>query len=240
MLFIFIVSGFLIKGAILSKEFDDFQRDKFIEIMYSDFEGDLKDNFYSEQREQVIEDFILERMQSFYRLNPELAVNAISFLKKSKKYVKEDPTSSLIYSAIAIEVLIKFVFLKPIIYGMVHNELSAEIISNSLLKQSGIDRFKELVFGVIDENVELGCLIKDYKRSGSNITLWKERDLIQNKRNKIMHTAIECSYEEAKNSIDICIEFISIIVAVIRNFDLDISNDGIIKDYVLPEQNTLF
>lgn len=224
----------------MSYDLYDAQQDEYKDELYSNIEEELREELYVEHRDQAIEEFIFERMQSYYRLKPDLAVNAINFLNKSKKSVDTDPTISLIYAAISIEVLIKSVLLKPVVYGMVHNELAADMISNGLLKQSGIDRFKDLVFNVIDENIDLGCLIKDYKRNMSKVTLWQERDLIQNKRNKIMHTAIECSIEEANSAIDICNEFVDIILSVIHSFKLDFAPNGMVIDYVDPDQQSLF
>ncbi|MCC4238480.1 hypothetical protein LL266_18630 [Vibrio anguillarum] len=63
---------------------------------------------------------------------------------------------------------------------------------------------------------------------------------IQRLRNKIMHAANECSSEDAQQAIDITVEFVSIIVAVIRNFSLDLSSEGLVIDYVDPNQQSLF
>ncbi|HDY7491606.1 TPA: hypothetical protein RQJ42_002057 [Vibrio vulnificus] len=224
----------------MSYEWEDALQDQYMSELYSSIEDELREELYDEHREQVIEEFIFERMQSYYRINPSLAVNAIKFLKKSKDTLDTDPTISLIYSAISIEVLIKSVLLKPIIYGMVHNEYAAEMISSSLLKQTGVDRFKELVFNVIDENVDLGCSIRDYQRKGSDVTLWKERDQIQTKRNSIMHAAVDCSHADAQNALDITGEFVRIILAVVQNFELDLASNGMVTDYVHPDQQSLF
>ncbi|EJI1281059.1 TPA: hypothetical protein P0E34_005073 [Vibrio campbellii] len=218
----------------------DAQYDQYVDEMYSNIEEELREELYEEHRDQAIEEFIFERMQSYYRQKPDLAENAIKFLRKSKALLEVDPTVSLIYAAISTEVLIKSVLLKPVVYGMVHNEYAAEMISSGLLKQSGIDRFKDLVFDVIDENVDLGCSINEYKRQQSSETLWRERDKIQRLRNKIMHAANECSFEDAQQAIDITVEFVSIIVAVIRNFSLDLSSEGLVIDYVDPNQQSLF
>ncbi|ELA9359648.1 hypothetical protein QTV39_000021 [Vibrio parahaemolyticus] len=219
---------------------EDALYDQYIDEMYSNIEEELREELYEEHREQAIEEFIFERMQSYYWQNPELAVNAVKFLSKGKNALENDPTVSLIYTAISTEVLIKSVLLKPIVYGMVHNEYAADLISSNLLKQSGVDRFKELVFSVIDENVDLGCSITDYKRANSNDTLWQERAKVQGLRNDVMHKAVECSHEQAQRAIDIASEFISIIVAVIHNFDLDLSSDGLVTKHVDPRQQSIF
>ncbi|MBY7981326.1 hypothetical protein KW452_02135 [Vibrio fluvialis] len=224
----------------MSYNHEDALYDQYMDEMYSNIEEELREELYEEHREQAIEEFIFERMQSYYWQNPKLAVNAINFLRKGKKTLENDPTISLIYTAISTEVLIKSVLLKPIVYGMVHNEYAADLISSNLLKQSGVDRFKELVFSVIDENVDLGCSITKYRRPNSPDTLWREREIVQRLRNDVMYKAVECSYEQAQQAIDIASEFISIIVAVIHNFDLDLSSDGMVTKHVDPRQQSIF
>ena len=125
------------------------------EEAYSEFVNSLASELYAEHKEQAIEEFVSERLASYYRAHVGLAKDAISFLKKAQLLQESEPTASLIFSSTATEVLLKSVLLKPIVYGLVHTESLAELIATGLTKQTGIDRFKELVFGILDPSFKI-------------------------------------------------------------------------------------
>jgi len=78
------------------------------EAAFDEFISSMAEELYEEHRDQAIEEFITERLQSYYERNPSIAINAVTFLKNSKSLEDEDSTSSLLYSSIATEVILKF------------------------------------------------------------------------------------------------------------------------------------
>jgi hypothetical protein len=177
------------------------------EVAYSAMMESLAEELYPEQKEQAIDEFIDERLKSYYLKNNEIAVNAVSFIKQAKESVNVDPTASLIYSSIATEVILKSVLLKPIVFGLVHTESLVELISEMLIKQNGLDRFKKLVFSILENHIEFDGGIEKYKRDGSSIGLWNERAEIQKTRNDVMHKAQKCSVEQAEASYSVSVVF---------------------------------
>jgi hypothetical protein len=158
------------------------------EAGYDEFVESLSKELYEEHAEQAIDEFIRERLRSFYKQNPSVAVSPTRFARKAKELISTDPTTSLFYSSIATEVFIKSAILKPVIAGLVHSESLAELIAALIVKQSGIDRFAELLFTISREYA--GIDLEKLKREGSNKSLWKERAEIQEIRNNIKGVSI--------------------------------------------------
>lgn len=107
---------------------------------------DYMEKLYEEHRNIAIEDFTSERLVSYYLENNDLAKPAFYALENSKKLFVEDPTASLIFSAIAIEVGLKSTILKPIVYGLVHTESVASLVTDLAISHSGMDRYRDLLF----------------------------------------------------------------------------------------------
>ena len=53
------------------------------EAAYDEFVASLAEELYDEHRDQAIEEFITERLQSYYERNSSIAVNALTFLETS-------------------------------------------------------------------------------------------------------------------------------------------------------------
>ena len=177
------------------------------EAAYDEFVASLAEELYDEHRDQAIEEFITERLQSYYERNSSIAVNALTFLETSKSLLDKDPTASLLYSSISTEVILKAVILKPIVSGLVHSESISELIATVLTKQTGVDRFKDLIFKILEEYVEIKEGAAKYSRPESEMSLWKERELVQKVRNSVAHRAQFCSVADAQLSLAVAHEF---------------------------------
>lgn len=196
------------------------------EDAYNEFVSALAEELYDEHRDMAIDEFVTGRLQSYYRLNPMIAKKAIAFLKLSAERVSSDPTASLLYSAISIEVMLKSVILKPIVSGLVHSESVAELISTLLIKQTGVDRFKELIFKILDDNISLPTSAVSYCREGTKVSLWKEREKVQSVRNQIAHQANTCSEQQAELSYLVALEFYRLTEKLIQHLGFYFDSDA--------------
>lgn len=205
------------------------------ESAYASFMNALSAELYEEHRDRAINDFVYQRLKSYYSLHPNIAKESVSILMESRNVFDASPTASLMLSASATEVLIKNVLLKPIVYGSVHRESLANLISEMLANQTGIDKFRNLLFGILSEFVNFGEDFKDYKRSGSKKTLWEERSDVHKIRNKIAHEAILCSASDARLSLGVAECFYGIIKLIIEGMEYRITKEGIIvNENILP------
>lgn len=198
------------------------------EQAYSEFADSLAAELYDEHKERAIEEFVSERLSSYYLHHPHIAEQAIAFLKKAKSYKDCDPVASLLYSCSATEVLLKTVLVKPIVYGLVHTESLAELIASKVVGEPTIDRLKQLIFGILEHHIAFENGIEKFCRDGSELPIWDERGKIQKVRNCILHQAKPCKSEDAELSLKVLMAFLGLTDSLLRNIGLKLSKGGLI------------
>jgi len=181
---------------------------------------------YDEHKGKAIDDFVDERMKSYYLKCPDIAINAMKFIRKSKELMEIEPTASLIYSSVATEVVLKSVLLKPVVIGLVHTESLAELVASTLVKQTGVDRFKKLVFEILETHIKFENGMANYSRDNSSSSLWEERRKTQEIRNQIMHIAIICNKDDAELSYLVAITFLGFTSLLIKNVGFKMDSSG--------------
>jgi len=92
---------------------------------------EFMDRLYEEHREQAIEEFTAELLQSYYRSNGLLAKPAFDALVEARNLIKTSITAAFVFSAIAMEVALKETLLKPIVHGLVHAGSVASLVTDS-------------------------------------------------------------------------------------------------------------
>ena len=115
------------------------------EDRYDEWLGEL----YEEHAEQAICDFKVERLRSFYLQHPEAAAGPHRALCEGRALLVEHPTASFIFSAIAIETLLKGTLLRPIVYGLVHDEAAAHLVVEVALAGRGVSRYAKLLIQIV-------------------------------------------------------------------------------------------
>jgi hypothetical protein len=167
-------------------------------------EGELQFwEYYSEHREQAIEEFELECLQSFYKENPYIAGDALSFLAAARRFLaKPTPPTNVIaahlFASIAVEVGLKIVLIKPIVYGLISSEPVANLIADLALRNR-LGGFRDLLYQILSQYG--GVDFRKHQRAGSKKSLWKEIIEVQERRDKIVHRAEEVSFEQAEQTI---------------------------------------
>ena len=116
-----------------------------------EFYDQISKEIYPEHKEQAIEEFTKEKLKSYYLLNPGVmrpAVDAIqegNWLLENKRF-----SPALVFYVTAIELLLKATLLRPVLYGLIHNESLAEIMVKHILGQTGFDRYENLLAQLFD------------------------------------------------------------------------------------------
>ncbi len=219
--------------AEMSMSYEEAQQ----EAAYDEFITSLTEELYEEHRDQAIEEFITERLRSYYEHNSSIAVNALKFLKISHNLIDGDSTASLLYSSISTEVILKAVILKPIVSGLVHSESISELIATILTKQTSVDRFKDLIFKILEEYVAIDGGAAKYSRPESQMSLWKERETVQKVRNAVAHRAEFCSVADAQLSLAVANEFYSLTEQLIGALGFHFDAGGEIRFGVQGQQS---
>ena len=185
----------------------------------------ISQELYPEHKEQAIEEFTNERLQSYYLSNPEILVPAVRMYHMADNLKKSYPSASLVFSTTAIELFLKAALLKPVVYGLVHIEPLAEIVMEVALRQSSFDRYKKLLSPLFKELT--GIDISNIKRTEFSDELLKEVKEIQTKRNTIIHQGAEVSDEDAKHALDVAHGvFFYIVLEMLNVIGLKINDDS--------------
>jgi hypothetical protein len=156
---------------------------------------------YEEHRERAITEFTAERLQSYYLDHPLAAQAAVEALSDSRQLVKIHAGAALVFSAIAIEIGIKGALLRPVVYGLVHQESTASLITDLVMSHTSFDRFRDLLFQVLAEHG--GIDLHTTKRLGASQSLWEEVARVQAMRNALVHRGERPTPEQAELSIDV-------------------------------------
>jgi hypothetical protein len=191
-----------------------------------DFLNSIAMELYPDHKEQAIDEFIMERLKSYYLEYPDSAVKISLFIKNSERVLQAEPTYSLLLSVAATESIIKTLLLKPLIYGLVHTDSLAGYVSDLLVKQSGMDNVGKLVFKLFDEFIYCADGFENYKRAGNSISLWQERKQYNDIRNLVAHRTEFCSQQDANESLAVAKEFFTLVTTVLKGLDFQMLDDG--------------
>jgi hypothetical protein len=154
---------------------------------------------YDEHAEQAREEFKAERMSSYYRSNPAVARAAFRARDEARLIFPYSPSAALVLATSAAEVAIKSVLIRPLVYGLVHSEALAGHVTDIVGAQQQLDRFSNLLFGLLDQIA--GINLRSYCRENSTKTLWEELHLNQQVRNAVVHRAELTTGEAAETAI---------------------------------------
>ena len=161
---------------------------------------------YEEHKKEAIEEFTDERLQSYYLNHKLLAKPAVHALSEARNLIGTNETASFIFATIAMEVGLKTTLLKPIVYGLVHDDSVAVLITDLTVSHTGMDKYRKLLLQVLRDHG--GVDLDNFKRSGANKMLWEEIKNIQKIRNSIMHRGEAASKEEATLALRVASEIL--------------------------------
>lgn len=150
---------------------------------------------------EVINNFTEECLLSYYIENSAMLKPLYETLNEAEEILDKSPSASLILSCAVIETSIRDGILRPIVYGCIHQELAAEIIMETTLKQTGVDKLKKLLYKLLKNIADID--IDNFKIEESGKNLWEERCTAQKIRNKISHGARRCNSKDAKLSLSV-------------------------------------
>ncbi len=175
--------------------------------------------------EENIEEFISDRLISFYQSDRKLLIPAFNALDTAKKLNSISPTASQVFATTAIEISLKDGILKPILYGLVHNENVAELIMGFTTRFTDMDRYKGVLNKIIYEYGNI--VLKEYYREGKKDSIMNEIRDIQTLRNKILHKGIITDKNNSLQAIEVTETILTTILPkVLDSFKLTIKDDG--------------
>ncbi len=196
--------------------------------MSTSYEDAAYDQYISERYEELkveelireaIEEFTDERLKSYFLDNRALAKPAIDALSAARELIGINVTASFLFAAIAVEVGLKTTLLKPIVYGLVHAESVAGLVTDLAASHAAMDRYRKLLLELLQQYG--GVDLDAFKRSGSNKALWEEIKDIQSTRNLVVHRAETASEKDAELALGVATEILeTIFPAVVKKLGL--------------------
>lgn len=178
---------------------------------------------------EAISEFTLERLRSYYIANNLVAKNALAMFKEAESLLDSSPSASLVLFTTSIEVGLKVVLLKPVIYGLIHNESVADLIAELSVRHNGFDRFKPVLARILAEYGRID--FNAFAIEGHAKTIWEEITLLQNARNGIVHRAELAQRQTADLSCEVATMIIGILLpSVLEGLGLKFEVGGLITD----------
>ncbi len=166
------------------------------------FELFLESEEHREELDRAIDDFLIDRQKSYYLEHASVAQSAIASLVKAKELFELGHFSaSQVFAGAAIEVAFKDVFVRPVVYGLVHNEDAAEMVADLVDAIRQLERLKKLVVYVASEFA--GINFFEVRVGQSNTSLWEDITGVREKRNDVLHKGVEATDETARHSIGV-------------------------------------
>lgn len=172
-------------------------------------------DLYEEHKVEAINEFTTERLTSYYLENCDLAKPAVNSLNEARSLSESHPTPSLIQAAIAMEVALKTTLLKPIVFGLVHTESVASLVTDLTLAHGGMERYRKLLFKILNDHGKIDLNV--FKRDDSSSLLWEEIGTVQKIRNKIMHRGETANPENTQLAICVAETLIETIFPQLMN-----------------------
>jgi hypothetical protein len=183
-------------------------------------EEDARDQWYSELVAEVsaeaIEEFTFDRLRSYYLEHRSLAEGVVRIYREAKGLKDVSPSAAVILFVTAIELGLKITLLKPVIYGLVHNEAIADLISDLAVKQSGLDRIKPVLTRLFAEYTQIN--IDKFSIDGHQKTMWEEITLLQNIRNSVVHRGELAKAESAELAQQVVAAILTTLLVSLLNY----------------------
>jgi len=159
----------------------------------------LYEEMYREIAPQAVDEFTAERLTSFYIQHPDIMRPALAAIEEgSWQQQNQRHSAALVFYVSAVELLLKATVLKPVIYGLVHNEALAEVIVSNSLRSTGFDPYWGLLKKLSKTlaNLDLDAV----RRSGQADVLINECRAIQDLRNRVIHRGTHSTPDETETA----------------------------------------
>ena len=196
----------------MSMSYEDIAHDEYLSELY-------EEQKYEEYRTEAIGKFTDERLKSYFLDNKLLAQRAVEALSAARALIGTNVTASFLFAAISVEVGLKTTLLKPIVYGLVHAESVAGLVTNLAVSHTRMDSYRKLLLEILQQYG--GVDLDTFKRSGSRKTLWEEIGEIRITRNSIVHRAETASEVDAEQALGVAAEILgAIFPAVVKKLGL--------------------
>lgn len=181
---------------------------------------------YEEHKDQAIEEFTEDLLQSYFRNNPELVQSARSALEEARNLLPHSSRASIVLSSVAIEVGLKKAILGPVVFGLVHDESVAGLITDLVITARSSD-YKKLLYKILADHGKID--LSTYAREGSLKPLMLEYEDIQKDRNRVLHRAEPIAPGRASEAVAIATAVLEDLFPKLIQHPLRLDRDWIVR-----------
>ncbi len=187
-------------------------------------------NLVSDISQQAIDQFTLERLRSYFVAHASLATDAFAIYDEALKALTSSQSAALVLATTAMEVGLKVTLLKPVVYGLVHNETVADLVSDLVVKNSGFDRFNPLITRLVTDYG--GIDLKAFKLDGGRSeTIWTDIATLVEARNAVVHRAKLASLDQTTLAMQIAGYVLGMFLpSVLKSLGLKLDNKNMIVE----------
>jgi hypothetical protein len=192
-----------------------------------------RDQWYGELVDRIsreaVDQFAFERMRSYYSSHRNLAVPVVTIYREAERLLDSSPSAAAVLFTTATELGLKVTLLKPVIYGLVHNEAVADLVSDLAVKHNGMDRFKPLLARLLAQYADIDFMT--FGIVGHTNTLWEEFTRIQDARNGFIHRGEPIALTTALLAKEVAGMIIgNFLVSMLSGLGLALVKGGVIED----------
>ena len=128
----------------------EYQQEAYFEELYNEFLNDPANynDFMERVYGEVVEDFTSTRLQSFYLEQPSVAEPAQTALADAQAFLGSHNAAAQVFAAVAAEVGLRTVLLKPIVHGLVHAEGAASLVAQLALEAKN-EKVQKMLFDLL-------------------------------------------------------------------------------------------
>jgi len=196
---------------------------------WDDFYEQISSELYPNHKEQAIEKFTADRLRSYYLKYPDVMRPAVlAYNEASKLHDAEYHSAALVFFVTSIELFLKSTLLKPVVYGLVHNDALADVVVQQALSQAGYERYNKLLARLMADMATID--LNEIKREGASKPLLDEAHDVQKIRNEVIHQGRKCTVNEANLAREVASQvYTRIVIAMFKTLGLVVHAKGFVK-----------
>lgn len=192
----------------------DAWNDAAMDAMYEQVMGDpnVRDQFYQELYDTIVVDFTEARLRSYYEAHPDVATVARHSLTEAVVLIGEHASAALVFAATAAELALRATLLAPVVYGLVHADTAAALITKLAIGHKD-ERFVKVLLDLLAAHG--GADPRTHRRPGSRASIWEELASVKMARNDVVHEGAVASREVAELAIGVATGFLDELFPVV-------------------------
>lgn len=172
----------------------------------------ITEEILRDHRDQIVAEFVEDRLASYFEERPELWRPAQRALVEARTLESTSAAAALVFAMSSVEISIRDVLLKPVVAGLVHNPDLSEIVADIVDIRS--KKILTLLSFVMTE-IGLPALPDQLLPSGRPV--WVEKSELQKLRNSVVHRGDTVTSEQAQRAMELAEYFVEQLYPQIRD-----------------------